>query len=61
MPSHLFGRPMVGRLLRRRPTEALDDFEMELDAAGPSEVARRIGAWQIRPSPAPGMVAELAS
>jgi len=41
--------------------KALDDFEMELDAAGPSEVARRIGAWQIRPSPAPGMVAELAS
>jgi hypothetical protein len=32
---------------------ALTAFEEALDAAGPSEVAKRIGAWQARPAPAP--------
>lgn len=36
---------------------ALDAFEEALDAAGPSEVARRIGAWS--PRPAPPMAAQL--
>jgi hypothetical protein len=40
---------------------ALDDFEAELDAAGPSDVARRIGAWQASPSPAPAGIVQLAS
>ncbi|MEJ2814498.1 MULTISPECIES: hypothetical protein [unclassified Caulobacter] len=38
--------------------DALDAFEEALDAAGPSEVARRIGAWSARP--APPMAAQLA-
>ena len=33
--------------------DAVADFEEALDAAGPSEVAKRIGAWQVRPAPAP--------
>jgi|SRR6478752_8036986 len=32
--------------------DAVDAFEEALDAAGPSEVARRIGAWPPRPEPA---------
>ncbi len=42
---------------------ALDTFEDALDAAGPSEVAKRIGAWPVRPAPvpAPVMVTQLAS
>ena len=31
---------------------ALTAFEAALDDAGPSEVAKRIGAWQVRPPPA---------
>jgi hypothetical protein len=38
---------------------ALADFEAALDAAGPSEVAKRIGAWQ--PWPAPAIAAQMAS
>ncbi|WP_165186945.1 hypothetical protein [Caulobacter soli] len=42
---------------------ALDAFEAALDAAGPSEVAKRIGAWQVRPlaSPATSTIVQLAS
>jgi hypothetical protein len=39
---------------------ALDDFETALDAAGPSDVAKRIGAWSARPAPTPALVAQPA-
>lgn len=31
--------------------DALETFEEALDSAGPSEVAKRIGAWKVRTAP----------
>jgi hypothetical protein len=40
---------------------ALAAFEAALDAAGPSEVAKRIGIGPVRPAPAPALLTQLAS
>jgi hypothetical protein len=43
------GGEWTGAFFGQDLLDALDDFEEALDAAGPSEVAKRIGAWQVRP------------
>jgi hypothetical protein len=40
--------------------KAIDAFEQALDAAGPSDVARRIGAWPVRSTPTPALATQLA-
>jgi hypothetical protein len=48
----LVGGEWSGTFFGQDLLTALAAFEEALDAAGPSEVARRIGAWQARPAPA---------
>jgi len=46
------GGEWVGTFFGQDLLAALGAFEDALHAADPSEVARRIGAWQVRPAPA---------
>ena len=48
LPAFVAGE-WSGAFFGERLLSALDAFEAALDAAGPSEVAKRIGAWQVRP------------
>lgn len=48
-----FGNPLLS---------ALATFEAALDAAGPSDVAKRIGAWPVRTAPPPqAAIVQIAS
>jgi hypothetical protein len=62
LPAFVGGQ-WSGAFFGERLLAALDAFEAALDAAGPSEVAKRIGAWQVRPAPVPtsATITQLAS
>ncbi len=62
LPAYVGGQ-WSGVFFGEELLSALSAFEAALDDAGPSEVAKRIGAWQVRstPAPAPTTIVQLAS